>query len=137
MGAVYATVEDIATYGRPLTAEERDRAPALLQTASALLRQEAASRGCDLDGMIADNDDFSLISQSLVVRSVVRALDSGASSGAAISQESQTGLGYTASWSYVNAGQSLYFLRNELNELGIRRQRYGVLEVFDLEPSRD
>lgn len=137
MGAVYATVEDIATYGRQLTAEERDRAPALLETASALLRQEAASRGCSLDGMIAENDDFALISKSLVVRSVVRALDSGASSGAAISQESQTGLGYTASWSYVNAGQSLYFLRNELNELGIRRQRYGVLEVYDLEPSRD
>lgn len=132
MGAVYATVEDIATYGRPLTAEERDRAPALLQTASALLRQEAASRGCDLDGMIADNDDFSLISQSLVVSCVVRALNASADNMPAAVQASQSGLGYSASMTYLNAGQSLYYLKNELKQLGLLRQRYGAMEVYDI-----
>ncbi len=132
MGAVYATVEDITTYGRQLTAEERDRAPALLETASALLRQEAASRGCDLDGMIAENDDFALISKSLVVSCVVRALNASADSTPAAVQASQSGLGYSVSATYLNAGQQLYYLRNELSQLGLLDQTYGAMEVYAL-----
>lgn len=132
MGAVYATVQDIATYGRPLTAAESERAPDLLETASALLRQEAASRGYDLDGMIAENDDFSLISKSLVVSCVVRALNASADNTPAAVQSSQSGLGYSASMTYLNAGQSLYYLKNELKQLGLLRQRYGAMEVYAL-----
>lgn len=131
MGAVYATVSDLETLGRPLTAPEQQRAPELLEIASALLRQEAARRRYDLDAMISENADNGLIAKSVTVRAVIRGLDTSTSSGAAISQESQSGLGYSAQWTYVNAGQSLYFLRNELKELGILRQRYGVLEVYD------
>ena len=40
------------------------------------------------------------------------------------------GNGYSATATYINAGQSLYFLRNELKDLGIIRQTYGLLEVY-------
>jgi hypothetical protein len=32
---------------------------------------------------------------------------------------------------YFNAGQSLYFLKSELKDLGLMRQSYGALEVYD------
>lgn len=131
MGAVYATVADLATYGRPLTPAEADRAPALLEEASALLRMEAGKRGYDLDGMIAENDDISLITRGLVVSAVIRVFNASDSTPAAV-QASQSGLGYSASMTYLNAGQSLYYLKNELKQLGLLRQRYGAMEVYDL-----
>lgn len=131
MGAVYATVADLATYGRPLTSAETDRAPALLEEASALLRMEAGKRGYDLDGMIAENSDISLIARGLVVSAVIRVFNASDSTPAAV-QASQSGLGYSASMTYLNAGQSLYYLKNELKQLGLLRQRYGAMEVYGL-----
>lgn len=131
MGAVYATVADLATYGRPLTSAEADRAPALLEEASALLRMEAGKRGYDLDGMIAENSDISLIARGLVVSAVIRVFNASDSTPAAV-QASQSGLGYSASMTYLNAGQSLYYLKNELKQLGLLRQRYGAMEVYDI-----
>lgn len=136
MGAVYADVADVIALGRPLTAAEAEKAPALLETASALLRQEVAKRQYDLDSMIAAEPDLALIARQLTVSAVVRGLDSQAQdSSLAVSQATQSGLGYSATFSYVNAGQSMYFLRNELKQLGILRQRYGTLEVYgDADP---
>ena len=131
MGAVYATVADVQTLGRPLTAEEEEKTPQLLEIASALLRSEAKKRGYDLDAMIAGNEDNGLIAKILTVNSTVRSLNMAQNTGPAVSQESQSGLGYSASVTYLNAGQDIYFLRNELKELGIRRQKCGTLEVYD------
>ena len=132
MGAVYATVEDVQTLGRALSAEEQEKAPGLLEIASAMLRREATKRGYDLDGMIAEDEDVGLIAKSVTVRSVVRSLDASAASAqsAVVSQESQSGLGYSASYTYLNAGEALYFLRNELKELGLTQQRFGFVEVY-------
>lgn len=134
MGAVYATVQDIQELVRPLTASETEKAESLLPIASAKLRLAAGNHGCNIDCMIAENDDYGLSIKEIVCKAVVRALDSSASSGAGgiASQESQTALGYTASVTYINAGQQLYFLRNELKDLGILRQRVSAFEVYDL-----
>lgn len=70
--------------------------------------------------------------RSIIVQAVCRALDSIANASPAITQGSQSALGYTATYTYVNAGQSLYFLKNELKELGLRKQHCGALEVYDL-----
>ena len=132
MGATYATVQDIQTLIRPLTTAEQDKAESLLPIASAKLRIAASKYGCDIDQMIAADGDYGLAVKEVVSKSVVRALDASAQSGPAsvVSQESQSGLGYTASMTYLNAGQSLYYLRNELKDLGILRQRYGALELY-------
>lgn len=133
MAAVYATVEDVTTLIRPLTAEEQDRAAALLPIASAKLRQAAKKRGRDLDGMIAAEPDIGDIAKEITCKAVVRSLDSSADDMPPASQASQSALGYSVSMTYINSGQSLYFLRNELKELGLLRQRFGVLEVYDVE----
>lgn len=134
MGAVYAAVSDILAMGITLTAAQQDTAAVLLEQASAKLRLAAADRGYDIDALISEpvrGEDYALVVKSVVVSSVIRALNAlSAPDTAAVSQASQSGLGYSASWTYVNAGQSLYFLNNELKELGLTDQRYGALEVY-------
>lgn len=134
MGAVYAEVSDITVLGITLTSAQQETAAVLLEQSSAKLRLEAAGRGADIDALIADEvsgTDYALAVRNVVVSSVVRALSTlTAPASAAVSQETQSGLGYSASWTYVNAGQSLYFLRNELKDLGLTDQRYGALEVY-------
>jgi hypothetical protein len=137
MGAVYATVNDVLTLGRTLTAEEQQKVPQLLEIASALLRKEAKTRRYDLDQMIADDPDIGQIAKILTVNAVVRSLNAAGDSSPAAVQGSQSALGYSVSYTYLNAGQDVYFLKNELKELGIMRQRYGVLEVYDYGDPRD
>lgn len=131
MGAVYATIDDVQALGRTLTADEQEKAPQLLEIASALLRTEAKKRGYDLDRMIADDPDKGLIAKILTVNAVVRSLNAAGNSSPAAVQGSQSALGYSVSYTYLNAGQDIYFLKNELKELGIMRQKCGVLEVYD------
>ena len=130
MAAVYATVEDITKLGRKLTAEEQDKAAELLPVASSKLRLAAKKRGRDLDMMIFDDPDIGQAAREITVKAVIRAIDSSADSTPPAVQASQAALGYSVSMTYLNSGQALYFLKNELKELGIMRQRYGTLEVY-------
>ena len=131
MAAVYATVDDITKLGRKLTAEEQDKAAELLPVASSKLRLAAKKRGRDLDMMIFDDPDIGQAAREIVSKAVIRAIDSSADSMPPATQASQAALGYSVSMTYLNSGQALYFLKNELKELGIMRQRYGALEVYD------
>lgn len=131
MGTVYAEVSDITALGIPLTAQQKSAAEELLKTASSKLRLHGKRVGKNIDEMCDADSDFADAVKSVVIQSVVRAVNSISTNNPAVSQASQSGLGYSASFSYVNAGQSLYFLRNELKELGLKRQTYGALEVYD------
>ena len=129
----YAKIFDILDTGKSLSEEQSGIAIKLLETASAKLRLLAKKYGKDIDEMIADEvygADYAVAVKSTIVQAVIRALDSIANSTPAITQGSQTALGYSVSMTYLNAGQSLYFLRNELKDLGILRQTYGALEVY-------
>lgn len=130
MAAEYAAIDDVIALGRKLTAEERDKAEALLPVASAKLRTAAKKYGKDIDFMIATNSDIGLVAKEIIVKAVIRAVDASADHTPAAAQASQSALGYSVSMTYLNAGQSLYFLRNELKELGLLRQKYGAMEVY-------
>ena len=133
MGAVYATVNDIAVLGRPLSTEEQEKAEQFLIIASAKLRKVASNYGGDIDAMIAADDDYIQIVKETVVKAVIRAINASENAmGAPASQSTESALGYSQTYTYINAGQSLYFLRNELKELGLMRQRIGILEVYDV-----
>ena len=130
MGAVYATVQDITALGISLTAQQEQAAGVLLEQDSAKLRITAKKYGKDIDVMIAADEDFGLAVKNVVVQSVVRALNSLSSSDPAMSQTTQSALGYSVTATYFNAGQSLYFLKSELKDLGLMRQTFGALEVY-------
>lgn len=133
MGAVYATISDITVLGYSLTSQQQDAAEVLLEQASAKLRLTAKKYGKNIDALIADDADYGDAVKNIVVQATVRALNSVSSSDAAASQMTQSGLGYSATMTYINAGQSLYFLRNELKDLGIIRQTFGLTEVYNLD----
>lgn len=137
MGAVYATTDDVTTLGRTLTNEEAEKVSTLLEITSALLRTECSKRGYDLDQMITDDPDKGLIAKILTVNAVIRSLNAASNNAPAATQGSQSALGYSVSYTYLNAGQDVYFLRNELKELGIMRQKCGILEVYDYGNTRD
>lgn len=132
MAANYATVSDIIAIGKNLTAEEQTSAEILIQTASSKIRMIARKYGIDIDKNISDTttgDDLSVAVKNAVVQSVIRAIDSLSSTSSAVSQNSETNGAYNISMTYLNAGQSLYFLNNELKDLGIIRQRYGAIDL--------
>lgn len=132
MGAVYAEVSDIIALGRSLTNQQEEAAEVLLDQASAKLRLTARKYGKDIDALIADPDtggDFSLAVKSLIVQAVCRALDS-AGGNAAVSQNTESIGAYSLTVNYLNAGQSLYFLRSELKDLGLMQQRFGWLDMY-------
>lgn len=129
MGTVYAEVSDLIAFGHSLTAAQSQAAQALIEQASAKLRIAAEKYGADIDSMIAIDSDYALAVKSIVVQAVMRAVNSTDDS-AAISQGSESIGAYSVSMTYVNAGQSLYFLRNELKELGLVRQKYGALDLY-------
>ena len=131
----YATIADIRASGYPLSSAQEEAAQTLLTQGAARLRLIARSFHKDIDAMIADETagaDFALAVKSVLIQSVVRALDSGASSGSGgIIQGSQTLGAYTVQQTFFNPGQNLYFLRNELKELGLyRKQTYGAVELW-------
>lgn len=136
MGAVYATVEDVALL-RTLTSQEQEQAAALLETASAKLRLAAKKYGYVLDDMISEDEDYGAEVKAVVVQAVIRALNSVSDSSPPAVQSSQAALGYSVSMTWLNSGQALYFLKNELKELGFLRQRFGALEVYDLGNKQD
>ena len=130
MVVVYATVADVVALGRTLTTDEQEKASQFIEIASAKLRITANKYGKDIDTMIAENGDYAYAVKEVVVKSVLRALDSSADNTPAATQASQAAMGYSVSMTYLNAGQSLYFLKNELKELGIIRQKFGAMEVY-------
>ena len=129
MGAVYASVADVALL-RPLTAQEQGQAESLLASASAKLRLTAKGYGYDLDGLISADEDYGMVVRAVVVQAVIRALNSVTDNTPPAVQSSQAAMGYSLSMTWLASGQTLYFLRNELDELGFLRQRYGALEVY-------
>jgi hypothetical protein len=132
MGRLYADVSDLTMLGKSLTAPQQEAAALLIESACAKLRVTAAKYGRDLDAM-AEDEDFAMAVRSVIVQAVWRALDGMTTPSAAISQGSQTVGSFSMSMTYLNAGQSLYFLRNELKDLGILRQQFGAVELYQSE----
>ncbi len=130
----YAEISDINALGKIFTNSQLTAIENLLDTASSKLRIIAAKNGRNIDDMINDGilgDDYRNAVKSIIIQSVLRAVDSMENVPSTVSQGSQSALGYSVSMTYLNAGQNLYFLRNELKELGIIRQTYGAVEVYN------
>lgn len=128
---VYATVQDIMAL-KSLTAQQQEAAEVLLPQASANLRLEARKYGKEIDSLIADEvsgEDYALAVKSVIVQSVCRALDSLAGSGNVVQGTESIG-SYSLTATYLNAGQSLYFLKSELKTLGLKRQTFGAVELY-------
>lgn len=124
----YATVTDIETLWRSLTASEQTRAAALLPLVSDELRVLAQNVGKDLDEMFANDEAYASVLKIVTVDVVCRVLRQN-TEGDAMTQESQSALGYSWSGTYAVAGGGIAnaILKNDLKKLGLLKQQIGVI----------
>lgn len=114
---------------RELTVDEKKRAEALLPVVSDSLRQEARKVGKDIDKMLEEEILLPNVLKSVVVDIVARTLMTSTTSEP-MTQMTQSGMGYSFSGTYLNPGGGLFIKKSELARLGLRRQRYGVIDFY-------
>ncbi|WP_413518441.1 phage Gp19/Gp15/Gp42 family protein [Carnobacterium maltaromaticum] len=126
----FATVDDVEELWRALKETETTRAEKLLEVVSDSLRMEADKVGKDLDKMIAEKPSYFVnVVKSVVVDIVARTLMTSTDSEPMI-QTTESALGYSFSGSYLVPGGGLFIKNSELNRLGLRKQRYGVIDFY-------
>lgn len=131
--SAFATVDDIQTLWRPLTASEQTRANALLPLVSDEMRVIAKSVGKDIDAMIEASESYGSVVKIVTVDVVARVLRQS-TEGDAMTQESQAALGYSWSGTYAVAGGGIAnsILKNDLKKLGLLNQQIGATFVWGL-----
>lgn len=130
----FATIDDIITLFRPLTPDETTKAYALLPLISNELRWRAEMVNLNLDEMIAEKAALGDVAREVTVSAISRVLRENTTT-APMTQESQSGLGYSWSGTYAIAGGGIgnAILPSDLKRLGIKRQRYGVIDFYNPE----
>jgi hypothetical protein len=126
----FATVDDLRKLWRELTPEETIRAEELLPVVSDRLRMEAEDVGKDIDEKIAESVSYKNVVKSVTVDIVARTLMTSTTKEP-MTQYSESALGYSVSGTFLTPGGGLFIKRDELKALGLRKQRYGVMEVYD------
>ena len=130
--SAYATVADLASYWRPMTESEQSRASVLLENVSSEIRLYAKRLGIDFDTQVAGDTDLATVTKSVVMDTVARILNQS-TTDEAVSQYSQSAMGYSVSGTYLVPGGGSLVLNRDLKRLGLKRQRFGAMEVYDVE----
>ena len=125
----FATVEDLQTLWRLLKSDERKRAEALLKIVSDSLRVEAKKVRKDLDMLVAEDSSFASVVKSVTVDVVARTLMTSTEQEP-MTQFAESALGYSVSGSYLVPGGGLFIKDSELKRLGLKKQRYGVIDIY-------
>lgn len=131
----FATLEDVAALtGKVYSESEQARLTALLADISNALRFEAEKVGKDIDEMIVKSEAYASVVKIVTVDVAVRVLRQNLNTEP-MTQESQTALGYSWSGTYAipGGGISGAIMRNDLKRLGLRRQRYGSIDLWPTE----
>ncbi len=131
----FATLEDVAALtGKVYSESEQARLTALLADISNALRFEAEKVGKDIDEMIVKSEAYASVVKIVTVDVAVRVLRQNLDTEP-MAQESQSALGYSWSGTYAipGGGISGAIMRNDLKRLGLRRQRYGSIDLWPTE----
>ena len=125
----FATIDDLTNLWIPMSNEEQTRADALLSVVSNRLRQEANNVGKDIDEMVAESDIYKDVVKSVTVDIVARTLMTSTTQEP-MTQYAESALGYSVSGTFLTPGGGLFIKRDELKALGLRKQRYGVIDFY-------
>lgn len=125
----FATVGDLESLWRSLKFDESKRAEALLGVVSDSLRVEARKVGKDLDKMVQESPSYANVVKSVTVDVVARTLMTSTDQEP-MTQMTESALGYSFSGSYLVPGGGLFIKDSELKRLGLKKQRYGVIELY-------
>lgn len=127
--ASFATLDDLQKMWRNLQPTERERAEALLDTVSDMLREEAYQYDKDLDNMILERKSFRNVVKSVTVDVVSRALMTSTTQEP-MTQFAQSAMGYSVSGSYLVPGGGIFIKESEKKRLKLTTQRFGVIEPY-------
>jgi hypothetical protein len=131
--ASFATVADVLEItGKDYTGAEMNRIEALLELISDTLRTYATNIGKDLDKMADASTAYANVLKLTTVDIVIRAMRQSLD-GDPMTQESQSAIGYTWSGTYAIPGGGIAgaIMKNDLKRLGLRKQQYGVMELWE------
>ena len=137
-GEAYATVAELESFWRELTADEENRAAYLLVLASDGLRQIALNRGKNLDDMITNGKVMTTSVKHLVMESVKRAMLTPVDQKP-ITQGSMTAGPYAESYTFANPAGDIWFKDKELKMVGLKGQKFSSVStsrtnIYELEP---
>lgn len=131
----FATLADVTDLtGKAYTSGEQERIQKLLPLVSDALRYEAVKVGKNIDDMI-DADEtgayasvVKMVTVDVVGRAMRQSMD-----GEPMTQESQSAIGYSWSGTYAIPGGGIAsaIMRNDLKRLGLRKQQYGTIELWN------
>ncbi|CEF50661.1 phage Gp19/Gp15/Gp42 family protein [Lactococcus petauri] len=128
--ADFATIDDVNTIWRQLKSDEVERAKMLLSIVSDSLREEADKVGKNLDRMIEEKPPyFKNVVKSVTVDIIARTLMTSTDQEP-MTQTTESALGYSFSGSYLVPGGGLFIKNSELSRLGLKKQRYGVIDFY-------
>jgi gp42 len=125
----FATIDDLSVLWRALESDEEERAEELLNTVSHVLRVEAKKVKKDLDLMVKADESYAYVVKSVLVDIVARTLMTSTRQEP-MTQFSESALGYSVSGSFLVPGGGLFIKDNELKRLGLKRQRFGVIDFY-------
>nr|DAU60850.1 MAG TPA: hypothetical protein [Caudoviricetes sp.] len=125
----FATVDDLKKLWRTLKFDEEKRAKALLEVVSHSLRVEARKIGKDLDILVSEDSSYASVVKSVTVDVVARTLMTSTNQEP-MTQFAESALGYSMSGSFLVPGGGLFIKDSELKRLGLKKQRYGVIDIY-------
>lgn len=126
----YCSVNDVISLWRPLKNDEVLRVKELIPVIVSSLKVEADNIGKDLDQMAQKNEAYRDVLKSVIVDVVARTLMT-ATDQEPMTQYSESALGYSFSGSFLVPGGGLFIKKSELSRLGLKRQRYGVIDFYE------
>ena len=133
MGAAFVTLAELeALTGVRYTDDDLTRVEVMLPPVSDLIRVEGRKCGVDVDARIETDSAYESVVKMITCDVVSRAMRQS-KTGDPLSQESQSGLGYSWSGTYAipGGGVAMSLMNNERKMLGFKRQKYGVMEIWD------
>lgn len=122
------TIDQVESLFRPLNADEKVKASALIPVVIASLKQEAKKSGRDLEKMIEEGDLYEEVFRSVVCDVVGRTLMTS-TQDQPMTQMSQSALGYSISGTFLVPGGGLFIKKSELSRLGLRRQKLRMVSL--------
>lgn len=124
----YLSIDELMTLWRPLKQDEMERARALIDKVEANLKVEAKRANKNIDELVKDKDYLDLY-KSIVCDIVARNLMTSTDQEPMI-QSAESALGYSFSGTYLVPGGGLFIKKDELKRLGLRTQKYGVIDFY-------
>ena len=131
-----ATVQDLIDLWRPLSVDEQERARNLIDIISDLLREEAYRFGISIDAQAMERQSYASVVKSVICDVAARTLMTSTDQEPMV-QTSESALGYSWSGTFLTPGGGIFIKRDELARLGLRRQKMGVMEIYDTNQRND